>query len=157
MPLAAIRADEINFPLLLHVLGAMALVGMLFTAGVALLAAWRRSEGSDAVALTRFGFWSLIAGVVPSWILMRIGAGWTASEEFPGDEPEVDWLGIGYVTAELGGLLILVSLVLSIIGLRRTREGASGSATIARIVGVVAVVVLLAYVVAVWAMTTKPT
>ncbi|HEX2045505.1 MAG TPA: hypothetical protein VHF23_07765 [Gaiellaceae bacterium] len=154
MSFAAIRPDDVNFPLLLHVLGAMVLVGMLFVAALALLVAWRRADGSTG--LTRFGFWSILAGVLPGYVLMRIGAEWTASEEFGGSDPRLAWLDIGYITADVGALIIILSIVLSIVGLRRTRADAPGGSTLARIVGVAAVLLLAAYLVAVWAMTSKP-
>jgi hypothetical protein len=157
VPLAAIRPDEINFPLLLHVFGATALVGMIFTVATALVLAWRRADAAETVALTRFGYWSVVAGVLPSWVIMRVGAQWTESEEFGDADPDLDWLSIGYVTSDLGGLILLVSLVLSIIGLRRARTDAAGPSTLGRVVGALAVLSLLVYLVAVWAMTTKPT
>ena len=153
--LAAIRPDEVNVPLLLHVLGAMLLLGTLFTVGVSILAARRRADEVEAVGLTRFGLWTLIAGVFPAWILMRIGAQWTESEEnLPEEVEESTWLGIGYITAEAGGLLILISIILSVIGLRQLRSGRGRG--LATAVGVIALVLVAAYVVAVWAMTAKP-
>ena len=149
---AAIRPDEVNFPLLLHVLGAMLLVAMLFTVGTAVLAGRRRSDPGEAVGLTRFGLWTVVAGVLPAYLLMRIGAQWTEAEEDLSEEVEESaWLGIGYITADIGALLILISAVLAGIGLRR------GNVRLARIVGVVSVILLAAFLVAVWAMTAKPT
>jgi hypothetical protein len=74
---AAIRTDAWNFPLLVHVLGAMLLVGALVLAGSALLFAWR---GGDA-SLVRLGYRSLLLGALPAWVLMRVGAEWIASKE----------------------------------------------------------------------------
>jgi hypothetical protein len=152
--LAAIRPDDVNFPLLLHVLGAMLLVGTLFTVGVAILAARRRPEEVEAAGLTRFGLWTLIAGVFPAWIVMRIGAQWTASEENLSDDLELSWLEIGYITADVGALLILISIILSVIGLRQLRAGRGRG--LATAVGLISLLLLAAYVVAVWAMTAKP-
>ena len=153
--LAAIRADSVNFPLLLHVLGAMLLVGTLFTVAVAILAARRRSDESEAAGLLRFGLLTLLVGVLPAYVLMRIGAQWTESESnLPEEVEESAWLGIGYITADLGALLILVSLVLSVLGLRRLRTG--GGRGLATAVGAIAVLLVAAYVVAVWAMSAKP-
>ena len=159
--LLAIRADEVNLPLFLHVLGAMALVGTLLAVAVAMLLGWRRTEPERSVALTRFGLWTIIAGAVPSYIVMRVGAQWTEAEQFGDLEgtakeavEDSTWLGIGYITAELGLLLLLVSLILAIIGLRRTRRG--GGTGLGRAVGIIATLLLAAYVVAVWAMTVKP-
>jgi hypothetical protein len=153
--LGAIRADEVNFPLFLHVLGAMLLIGMLFTVGIAIVLGWRRQDPGEAAALTRFGLLTLLLGVVPSYVLMRIGAHWTESEEnLPEEVEESAWLGIGYITADAGAVLILVSIVLAAIGLRRLRSG-SGTG-LGRAVGIIALLLLAAYIVAVWAMTAKP-
>jgi hypothetical protein len=151
--LAAIRPDEVNFPLLLHVLGAMLLVGTLFTVAIAIVGGWRKGDSADATALTRFGLLTLLIGVVPSYILMRIGAQWTESEENLPDDLEAAWLDIGYITADVGALLLLVSIVLAGFGLRRLR---SGGTRLARAVGVISVLLVAAYIVAVWAMTAKP-
>jgi hypothetical protein len=151
--LAAIRPDEVNFPLLLHVLGAMLLVGTLFTVAIAIVGGWRRNDAADATALTRFGLLTLLIGVVPSYILMRIGAQWTESEENLPDDFEAAWLDIGYIVADIGALLLLICIVLAAFGLRRLRSGGTG---LARAVGVISVLLLAAYIVAVWAMTAKP-
>ena len=150
--LAAIRPDDWNFPLLLHVLGAMLLVGGLTTAVISFWLGWRR----DTTTLSRLGFWSLLAVAFPSWWLMRIGAQWIYDKEgFSGDE-DPGWIGIGYITAEGGGLLLLISIILTGIGVRRMRRAEGGPSTLVRIGAVLATVVLAAYVVAVWAMTAKP-
>jgi hypothetical protein len=158
---AAIRADSVNFPLFLHVLGAMLLIGLLLAVVCAILVGWRRDDPAAAVGLTRMGLWTLVLGVMPAYLMMRIGAQWTESEEFGDLEgtakeavEDSTWLGIGYITADLGALLILISIVLSIIGLRRTRRG--GGTGLGRAVGIISALLLAAYVVAVWAMTTKP-
>ena len=57
--LAAIRPDNANFPLLVHVLGATVLVGGLMTAFAAQLFGWRREE-PGASAFTRLSFWALL-------------------------------------------------------------------------------------------------
>ena len=158
--LAAIRPDDVNFPLFLHVLGAMLLVGVLLTVASAIMIGWRR-DPEDAVGLTRMGLWTVILGVFPSYLLMRIGAQWTESQEFGDLEgaakdavEDSAWLGIGYMTADIGALLILISIVLAIIGLRRTKRG--GGIGLGRAVGIISTLLLAAYIVAVWAMTTKP-
>ncbi|MGE5689011.1 MAG: hypothetical protein ACM33B_00485 [Pseudomonadota bacterium] len=149
---AAIRPDDVNLPLTLHVLGAGLLVGMLLAVATAIVLGWTRE--ADAVGLTRFGLRALLLGVFPAYLLMRIGAQWTeAAEDFP-DGFDPTWLGIGYITADLGAVLILLSMILSGIGLRRLRTG-SGLG-LGRAVGVIAVLLLGAYVVAVWAMSAKP-
>ena len=146
--LAAIRPDSVNLPLFLHVLGAMVLVGSLFAVGLATLLGWRAPD--RAPGLGRFGLKVLLVGVLPAYVLMRVGAQWTEAEQDYPDDFEPAWLDIGYITADIGGLLILVSALLAGVGLRR------GGARSARIVGVVSILLLAAYLVAVWAMTAKP-
>lgn len=149
--LAAVRPDSWNFPLFLHVLGAMILVGGLLT-GASVLA-FARGE----VRSLRLGYWSLLAVALPGWILMRIGAELIYDKEGWDDLPEGDepgWLGIGNLTADLGGLILLVSLVLGGIGVYRLRAG-SGSGLLKGTL-VLALILLAAYVVTVWAMSGKP-
>lgn len=151
--LAAIRPDEVNFPLFLHVFGAMLLVGTLFAVALATVLAWKRPD--DAAGLTRFSLKTLLIGVLPAYILMRIGAQWVESKEKIAEENDLAWLGVGYITADAGAVLILVSIILSVIGLRKLRSGSGVG--FGRAVGIISILLLAAYVIAVWAMTTKPT
>jgi hypothetical protein len=149
--LAAVRPDEWNFPLLVHVFGAMVLVGGLFTSA-GILATARRDP-----AFLRLGYWSLLAVTLPGWVIMRIGAQWIYSEEGWDDLPDdlvPDWLGIGRLIADLGGLILLVSLIVGGIGVYRLRQG--GGAGPLRATLVLSLILLAAYVVAVWAMAGKP-
>lgn len=147
--LAAIRPDSVNLPLFLHVLGAMLLVGCLFT--VAFATVLGRRSPDRAAGMARFGLKTLLLGVLPSYIVMRIGAQWVEAEQDYPDDFEATWIDIGYITADIGALLILISAILAGIGLRR------GNVRLARIVGVVSVLLLAAFLLAVWAMTAKPT
>ena len=149
--LAVIRPDEWNFPLLVHVFGAMVLVGGLLTGATAL--AYARGD----TRLLRLGYWSLLAISLPGWIVMRIGAGWIYTKEGWDDLPEdaePGWLGIGFTTAEGGGLILLISLIVGGIGVYRLREG-KGSGLL-RATMILSLILLLAYVVAIWAMAGKP-
>jgi hypothetical protein len=150
--LATIRPNDWNLPLLLHVLGAMLLVGGLVTAVTALLLGWRR----DAAVLGRLGFWALLAVAFPAYWLMRIGGEWTYVREGYDEDEDHVWIGIGFITADLGLVILVIALILTGIGARRLRRGAGSSSTVSRIGGVLAAILLAAYVVAVWAMTTKP-
>jgi len=140
-------------PLFLHVLGAMLLVGTLFAVALATAIGWRRPD--EAAGLTRFSLRTLFVGVVPSYILMRIGAQWTEAEQSFPDGFEPAWLDIGYITADAGALLIIISGTLSGVGLRRLQRGSGVG--FGRAVGVISILLLVAYLVAVWAMTAKPT
>jgi hypothetical protein len=148
--LAAIRPDNWNFPLFLHVLGAMILVGGLLTSASTL--GFARGD----VRFLRLGYWSLLAVSLPGWILMRAGAEWIASKEgwTKSGVPSPTWLDIGMLTADLGGLILLVSLIAGGVGVYRLREG-KGSGLL-RTTLVLSIVLLAAYVVAVWAMAGKP-
>ena len=155
MNLAVLRPDDWDLPLFLHVLGAMMLVGSLTAVVTGLLVA-SRPDGDVQTALSRFGFRTLLALVLPSYILMRVGAEWIESKEFGEAEEGPGWVGLGYLVADLGALLLLIALILSGFGLVRARRSGMAPRTLARIVLVIAAILLLAYLVAVWAMTAKP-
>jgi hypothetical protein len=149
--IAAVRPDSWNFPLFLHVLGAMILVGGLL-GGVGALAMAR-----GEARMLRLGYWSLLAVSLPGWVLMRAGAAWIASKEHLDDLPDrlvPTWLGIGSLIADAGGLVLLVSLILGGVGVYRLREGKGSGLLKATLV--LSFVALAAYVVAVWAMAGKP-
>jgi uncharacterized membrane protein len=150
MMIALVRPDDWNFPLLVHVAGAMLLVGSLVTVAALLLLAWR----GDSPGLIRLGFRTLLIAALPSYVLMRVGAEWINSKENIPDE--ADWIGIGYITADGGLLFLLISTILAGIAARRARRHPGGGGTLGRVVTVLTLVVLAAYVVAVWAMTAKP-
>jgi len=145
---AAIRPSEWELPLLVHVGGAMLLVGSLVA--VAALAVAARTPLGDSARLTRAAFRVLLLGVLPAWIVMRAGAQWVESKEDWGD---VSWIGIGYSTSEGGLLLILAALI---VAWRATRRQDAASTRPATVVMALTAVLLLAYVVTIWAMTTKP-
>jgi hypothetical protein len=144
--LAAIRPDDWDFPLFLHVLSAMVLFGAV------VLAVLSVAGGSQAGL--RLGFRSLLVGAVPAWIAMRLSAQWIASEENLLDEG-VDtpaWVDIGFITSEGSFLVLIAATVCAGIGARRERSGGLRTATV-----VLVAITIVAYVVALWAMSTKPT
>ena len=147
---AAVRPDSWDFPLFLHVLGAMILVGGLVTGASAL------GFARGGTGLLRLGYWSLLAVALPGWVLMRVGAEWIASREgwTKDGVPSPTWLDIGSIIADLGGLILLVSLIVGGIGVYRLRQGKG--AGLLRATLVLSIVLLAAYVVAVWAMAGKP-
>lgn len=145
---AIVRPDSWNLPLFVHVAGAMLLVATLVVTLALSAGAVRRGEG--AAALARLSFRTLLLGVLPSYIVMRGGAEWIADEEAVGDPT---WVGIGYATADGGLLLTLIAIGL---GWRASRRGVDGPAGLGRAVMVLAAVLIVAYGVALWAMTAKP-
>jgi uncharacterized membrane protein len=148
---ALIRPDSWNFPLFLHVLGAMILVGGLL-AGAATIG-YARGEAR----FLRLGYWTLLAVSLPGWVLMRIGAQWISSKEGWDDLPDElvpTWLSIGFFVADLGGLILLVSLIVGGVGVYRLRE--SKGSGLLRATMVLSLILLAAYLVAAWAMAGKP-
>jgi hypothetical protein len=151
--LATIRPDAWNFPLLLHVLGAMILVGTRVLAASALILAWRDGSAS----LVRLSYRSLLIGALPAWIVMRGAAEWIADKEGLTGDDVPSWVDLGYSTAEPGLLLLLISTVLAGLAVRRAgRADGSGRGGFSRTSTVLVSLVLIAYLVATWAMTTKP-
>jgi hypothetical protein len=145
---AAIRPDDWDPALFVHVLGAMILVAGLLTGGAALALA--RGEAR----LLRVGYFSLLAIALPGWIVMRAGAEWIYDKEGFTDGDLPAWLDIGFAISDLGGLLLVVALIAGGFGVRRLRRG--GGAGLLTATTVIALVVLVAYLVAVWAMGAKP-
>jgi uncharacterized membrane protein len=155
--LAAIRPDEWNLPLFVHVFGAMVLVGALAAAVSFQVLGWRRQDPASAASFARLGFRTLLFVAFPAWGVMRIGAQWIYDEEDWGSAAEEPaWLGVGFVTADGGGVLVLVALVLAGLGARRLRRLDAGSSALVRVATVLVTIATLAFVVAVWTMSAKP-
>jgi hypothetical protein len=143
------RPDGTSIALFVHVAGAMVLVGGLLTAAAATIIGWR----DEAVALRRFSYRTLLAVALPGYIAMRIGAQWVQSKEYP-DSYDPSWLGIGYMTADGGALLLLIALILGGVGLRKARNG--GGTGLLKTSGAIATLLVAVYVVTIWAMGAKP-
>jgi hypothetical protein len=147
-----LRPDAWNVPLLIHVAGAMTLVGALVLAGSSLMFAWRDGGGT----MTRLGYRALLLGVVPGWIVMRAGAEWIASKEHL-ENSNLAWIGIGFTTSDIGAVVIIISTVLAALAWRRAaRDAAAGGSGLGKAATVLVSVLIVAYVVTLWAMTTKP-
>jgi hypothetical protein len=151
--LAANRTDDsVNFPLFVHVFGAMILIGGLVTAASSL--AFARGDAK----LLRLGYWTLLAVALPGYVIMRIGAQWIYSKEHWDDVPDKlvpSWIDIGFIVADAGALLMIIALIVGGIGMRQLRQGKGQGLLKATLV--IALVILAAAVVAIWAMAGKPT
>jgi hypothetical protein len=149
---AAVRPDSCDFPLFLHVVGAMILVGGLLT-GASVLG-FARGEAR----MLRLGYWALLTVSLPGSVLMRVGAEWIYAREGWDDLPEgvddPDWLATGAIIADARGLIFLVALILGGVGVYRLRQGKG--ARLLKATLVLSLVLLAAYLVAVWAMAGKP-
>jgi hypothetical protein len=151
--LSAIRPDDWNLPLFLHVLGAMTLVGSLGLVVVSLVSA----RGGDSAAALRLGYRTLLLGVIPGWIVMRVTAQWIADKEGWNDVDEPPaWIDIGFVTSEPTLLLLIAATICAGIAARRAREGGRGFGGLNTAALVLVAISLAAYVLAIWAMSTKP-
>ncbi|HEV7844911.1 MAG TPA: hypothetical protein VGO83_01525 [Thermoleophilaceae bacterium] len=133
-----------NLALFVHILGAMLLVGSLALVALAL-----------ADRELRLGFRALLLGVLPGWVVMRGGAEWVASKEGISDLESADvpsWVDLGYSIADPALLLILIATACA--GIAASRERGERL----RVAALVLVgILLVACVVAIWAMSTKPT
>jgi hypothetical protein len=145
--LAAARPDDWNFPLFLHVLGAMVLVGATLTGASAL--AFARGDGR----LARLGYRTLLVVGLPSYAAMWIGAHWIYAKEGLDERPiEFAWETIGFAVTEVGAVLFVAALILAGMGVRR--EG--GGEGLLKAAMVICLVLLAGFAVAVWAMAGKP-
>jgi hypothetical protein len=148
---AAVRPDSWNFPLLLHVLGAMALVALLAVAAVVLSVALRSDDRAEAL---RLAFRTLLIGAIPAYLVMRVGAEWLASKEKL-EDADFAWVDIGYMVADIGLLVLIVMTVLAGVASRRARRGGTPSGLVKWANGLT-LLLIVAYGVALWAMSTKP-
>jgi hypothetical protein len=147
MMLALVRPDSWNFPLFLHILGAIVLAGSIGAVTVFALAA--RKQSAHRALLSRLAFRTLIFVVVPAFIVMRVGAQLIADKEFPDKTP--GWVAVGFVVSEPGLILLIALGVLAWVSARR---GGAGRASVA--LAILAPVYLAALAVAWWAMSAKP-
>jgi uncharacterized membrane protein len=154
--LALTRPTEWDLPLFLHVLGAMVLVGGLLTAVAMQAFAWRRRDPADAAAFSRGAFWALLTVALPGWVVMRIGGEWIRSKEGYSGPDDPSWLGFGYFAADIGFVVLLVTVLLAGLGVRQLRRSGGGASILGRVATPLATILLILYLVAVWAMTTKP-
>ena len=161
---------NINFPLLVHVTGAMILVGGVLAAAAALVLA----RGDERKL--QLGYYSLLFVGLPGLILTKIGATAIWSKEsshsligaaFPhSDDPR--WIEAGGTALDGGGALLVLALILGWFGVRRMGgkerdflaklpvvKKMTGE-TLLKVTTVISVVLLVGYVVAIWAMSTKP-
>ena len=144
--IAFLRPDAWDFPLFVHVLGAMALFGGV--GAVFLLSVAGERIPAQAVFARRVAFGTLLAVVWPAYIVMRVGAQWIFDkEDLDPDMPT--WISTGIVVGDGGALVLIALTVLGWLALRR-KPG------IARYFAGLAGVYLVALVVAWWAMTAKP-
>ena len=154
--LAAVRPDEQNLPLLLHVAGAMVLVGALILSALALQGAWR----TGSAASVRLGYRSLLVVALPAWVVMRVAAQWIFDKQGWTDVPDDKipaWIDYGFIAAEPGLLLMIVATVLagrSVKGLAEVGDGPTP--TKVRVATVLVGLIIVVYLVVLWAMTTKP-
>jgi hypothetical protein len=137
-----------EFPLFLHVFGAMVLVGAATAAVVAQLAPGVVTGDGDR--MRRFSFRTLLFAALPAYIVMRVGAEWMYSKEFGDTEDDPTWIGIGYITADLGALLLLIALITGGIAAWKSKN------RLGKASGVVAAIALAGWIVAAWAMSGKP-
>ena len=151
--LAAIRPDNQSFALLLHLVGATVVFGALLASASFLVLA--RGE----TRLLRLGYYSLLFVGLPGLILLRLAGEWLYRlqnwNKLPDQFEEPTWLNIGFIVADWGGLLFLLALALGGAGIYRLRRGKS-EAGLLKATTVIALILIVAYVIAVWTMTGKP-
>jgi hypothetical protein len=144
--LALIRPDAWDFPLFLHVLGAVLLFGG--TAAIVLLSWGGRRNPAHEVLSRRLAFVTLLAVVWPSFIVMRAAAQWIYDKEKL-DPSFPTWVAIGTTVGDGGVVVLLLLTLLGWLSLRRRP-------TLAPWFGRLALVYLVGLGVAWWAMSAKP-
>jgi NADH:ubiquinone oxidoreductase subunit 6 (subunit J) len=141
--LALIRPDSWDFPLFLHVLGAAVLVGAVATMVVLAVASNARPW------LRRISFRTMLAVVIPAWLLMRLPGQWEDSRSSIGDGE--GWLDVGYIVGDAGVVFLILTTIVAWLAARRPDRRWP-----ARTVAVLAAIYLAALLVAMFAMSGKP-
>jgi hypothetical protein len=148
------RPDAWNFPLFVHLLGAFVLVGAVVLALSSLAGAWANGNPS----LLRLSYKAISWVAIPAWVVMRLGAEWIADKEgLTGDGIDVSWINIGYSIAEPTLLLLIIAAVLTRMGATRSEAASGSGAGFDKAATVIVSICLIALLIAIWAMTTKPT
>jgi hypothetical protein len=168
--IVAFRPDSWNVPLLIHITGAVILVGGVLGAAAAL------ALGHGDVGKVKLGYYSLLFVAFPGLVLTKIGATaiWSkeSSHSFIGaafphtDDPR--WIMVGGTALDGGAGLLVLALIIGWFGLRRMEGGESdfltkvpvvrnmSGETLVKATTIISVVLLVGYVLAIWAMSTKP-
>jgi hypothetical protein len=111
-----------NLPLFLHVLGATVLFGGMLALTIVSFAARRGAGGEHAPLLSRLFLRAFLLAVVPAYVVMRVGAQWIDSKEYPhGKEP--GWVGVGFAVSDVGILVLLVIGIVAFLARRRPGQG----------------------------------
>jgi hypothetical protein len=150
--LAAIRPDDLDFALFMHVLGAMVLVGTLVLAGTILTSS--RRDGS--AALTRLGYKVLLIGVLPAWLVTRVFAQILLDKSYYEPFEEQAWVEIGFISTEPVLLLLIGAIVAAGVGSRKALREGGPVGTSGRVAVSITWLLVVIYVVTIWAMTAKP-
>jgi hypothetical protein len=143
--IAILRPDAWDFPLFLHVLGAVLLFGGVASLVVISVGGLRVPD--HAAMLRGLAFRTTLLLVWPAYVLMRVGAQWILSRENLEDDSP-GWVGVGFVVSDAGILILLALTVLGWLALRRTRLAPWFTG--------LAVIYLVALGVAWFAMSAKP-
>jgi hypothetical protein len=107
-----------GFPLFLHVLGAMVLFGGVASVALLSIVATRASEHRPI--LQRLSLATLLLLVWPGWIAMRAGGQWVLNDEGL-DKQTPGWADAGFLVADVGLVLLLVTTLLAWLASRRPR------------------------------------
>jgi hypothetical protein len=107
------------------------------------------------VAAVRLGYRGLLLVALPAWLVTRLSAQWLASEENV-DEDSPAWVDLGSTTTDTTFVLLVAATVCAGLAVRRVGREGGGGAGLHRAVVVLVGISLVAYLVVIWAMTTKP-
>jgi hypothetical protein len=142
---AIVRPEAWDFPLFVHVLGAIVLFGAV--GSVALLAIAALHYDVHAALLRRTAFATTVLVVWPSFVVMRVGAQWILSREGL-DKVTPSWVNYGLAVSDAGILILAAITLLGWLAPRRPRTG--------KFLAALSVLYLIALGVAWFAMTAKP-
>ena len=143
---AVLRGNAIDFPLFLHVLGAVVLFGAVASVALLTIASLRIPQHGQL--LRGVAFVTMLAAVWPGFLAMYVAGLWVLDREGYEEDKPPGWVLAGIGIAE-GGLVLLIALTVLVWLSRRRRAATLWAAGLA-------ILYLLALAVGWFAMTTKP-
>lgn len=143
--IASLCGAQCGGRLFLHVLGATFLFGDVLAVATLTIASLRVAQ--HQLLLRRLSFLVVLVGVLPSFVLMRVGAQLVVTAEHL-DKHSPGWVGVGFAVSDAGIIVLLLLALTSWLSLRRPAA--------ARWAAGLSVLYLVALGVAWFAMSAKP-
>ena len=129
----------------------------MLVAGLALaVVVFLAARGVPSPSMAKLGFQALLYAAVPGWVVMRVSAQWLADRQAWPIAMRRRGSGLGYMTSEAGLLFLIAATVVAGRASKKAQRGETPTTLMQRLPMGFSLFLVTAYVVTIWAMTTKP-